>query len=284
MTITKRPFVCHVGCVIISALLSLPASSSANILNFLFGRPELETITVTDMYPASALRRTPTPGNPVYYAAVSGGYRDLGVSKPGEKVVPRKMVTDTMLKVLAKQGYLPVAAGRHPDIVLVWHWGTFNAQIFRTGERAFYQNRSQLVRFMGGDKVGLNGQANAFSTELLMPGSFVFGYDAQRIYDVAGDDLYIAVITAYDANSKDAKDPIRLWSTRVATPSRGFYLDEALPNMMAMAAPFIGRDTPKPVWIGATDKFRPEIKLGDTKLVDYIQSSANSVVDVGASK
>ncbi|MEO7599856.1 MAG: hypothetical protein ABIV50_13045 [Opitutus sp.] len=284
---TLRRLLCQSGCSLICGLLLAPQISRAGFRDFFFPKTELETVTVTDMSPTGSLRRTPTAANPVYYAAVSGGYRSLGAPKPGEKPVARGAVTDTMMKVLAKRGYLPASAGQRVDLVLVWTWGTLNAARYVDPQRGYtvVQNRQTLMRFMGSDKLGMgNTRDQTFSGQFLIPGLVYYGNDQQRLYDTASEDLYIAVITAYDPTSKDPKNPIKLWTTRVACPSRGFWLDEALPGMLAIAGPFIGRDTEKPVWVRATDKFRPDIQLGDTKLVEYLESKSQSVVAVGVTK
>lgn len=38
---------------------------------------------------------------------------------------------------------------------------------------------------------------------------------------------------------------------------------ETLPTMIEIATPHIGRETPTPVWIAATDKYKANVKIGD---------------------
>src|SRR5438445_70101 len=83
------------------------ATARAGVLDWLFPKHEVEVIAVTDMTPAGALRRPVTPANPVYYQAVSAGYRDFGGIIAGDKIPPKDAVMKTIAKVLAKKGYLP---------------------------------------------------------------------------------------------------------------------------------------------------------------------------------
>lgn len=275
-----------VGSVALCGIVFKPVVATAGILDILFPSHELEAITVTDMTPAGALRRSASPAQPIYYAAVSGGFHRLGGAKAGEKPVAREFVTQTMVKVLAKQGYLPARPDQMPDIVLVWSWGTFNTMELTSsdGSITLQVNRRALMRFMGGDKLGLTSRTDdAFPELSLAPGLIVLGADAQRIYDTASDDLYIATISAYDPHVKDGKHAVLLWNTRISCPARGFWLPEAMPAMLAIAGPNIGRETARPVWVRATEKFKPEVTLGDTKVVEYLQHTPPTVVEIGPS-
>ncbi len=59
--------------------------------------------------------------------------------------------------------------------------------------------------------------------------------------------------------------------TRIAAPSLGFELGEVLPAMLAIGGPVFGRDTPKPVWVNADDRFKPNVTLGELKLIEYLK-------------
>src|SRR5688500_18985330 len=84
-------------------VLVLSTTASASILDWIFPKHEVQVIAVTDTTPVGALRRPASPANPVYYAAVSAGYRDFGGIIAGEKIPPKEDVIKTITKVLAKQ-------------------------------------------------------------------------------------------------------------------------------------------------------------------------------------
>ena len=252
----------------------------------LFGPKDLETVTVTDLTPAGKLLRQPSPDHPLFYAAISGGYHDLGGLKGGEKPIARQSVDQTMIKILAKQGYLPVAPGQRPDVILAWKWGTLNIYIFQDGSGLTFRraNEGQLLRFLGGDKHGLISRyGDPFPEQTLAPGLFPISGDAQTLIDTSKEDLYVAVISAYAVTLRDAKHAELLWNTRISAPARGFWLPEALPAMLAIATPYVGRETTKPVWIRATDKFKPDIHLGDLRMVEYLEKTPATVVVAGPS-
>ena len=271
-------------CVIFCGLALAPVLSSAGILDYLLPRNDLEAITVTDMTPAGSLRRSPTPQQPVYFLAISNGYMDLGGIKAGERPVSREVVDKTVLLALAKQGYLPATTEHEPEIALVWVWGTLNAKASPLNIGSTPLNHGQLVRFLGGEKLGFASRQNDFFPELSLPMGLLPGGDLGRLLDVAKDDLYIAVICAFDLEMSPTKEPVMLWHTRISSPARGFWLPDALPAMLAIASPYIGRETTKPVWVQATEKFRPDIQLGDPKLVEYIERNDPPVIQNGPSR
>ncbi len=261
------------------------AASVGDLIDSLFPRAELQAITVTDFTPAGRQRRLPSPAAPVYYVAISTGYRDFGGIMAGEHMISRQIVNETMLKVLAKQGYLPAAPNQLPDLVLVWTWGTLNTERLNYYPGIQPQiNDRQILRFLGGDKLGLTTRyADPFPELALAPGLIHEGGEASRFREAASDDYFIAVIAAYDFQPRDPQHSQMLWNTRISCPSRGFWLPEAFPGMLAIATPYIGRETAKPVWIRATEQFKPEVRFGDLKVVEHLENNKTAVVDAGRS-
>jgi len=271
-------------------LLTLPlfcgilSSASAGILDFLLPKHDINVITVSDTTPVGALLRQPSLEHPVYYAAVSAGYHDLGGIVAGEKIPAPDQIVKTITQVLAQRGYLPATQSHPPALLIVWMWGTMNAERFYDGSASVSDgaqiNRRQLLRFMGAYKVGLvSKDPHHIDTDELMPGLFSHGAEADALADAATDDLFVAALSAYDFGAASRKQKVLLWTTKISCPSRGLRLADALPVMLAVAAPNIGRETPKPVWVSAAEKFKPEVKIGDPQVVEYLGSKNLPIVD-----
>ena len=260
-----------------------PTASAGTILDLLRLLPtnQLEVVTVTDTTRNGALLRPATPANPVFYVAVSAGCHDLGGLILGDKLPTTQEVTDTITKVLAKQGYLPATDLHPPTLLLLWTWGTMNRETNNDLDYGGMQiNRGQMLHFLGGYKVGLGGRTpNTLQEDLLQPGLFAARNDAQMLYDLAGNNLYIAVIAAYDYQALVRKESKLLWKTKIGCPSRGHWMPELLPSMLAIAGPNIGRETAKPVVITATDKFKPDVEIGNPTVVEYLGSGNLPVID-----
>jgi hypothetical protein len=264
------------------ASLLAPAPARAGVLDFLFGKRDIEVITITDMSPEGRLHRRPTPEKPVYYVAVSVGFRDLGGVVGGEKPPPPEEVVRTLTKVLAKQGYLPASdTSPQASLVLMLAWGTLNADLeygMDPDAPPRQRNRQQILKFLGGYKMGFSARDFDPLTPSLGGLNFL-DFDSRALYDISSEDFYVAVIAAYDAAAMMRKEKKLLWTTRVSCPSRGFWLPDVLPTMMAISGPNIGREMNRPAWVNASDKYKPDVQIGDPVLVEYLDKNAPAVVD-----
>jgi hypothetical protein len=267
------------------ALVVAAAPASAGILDWLLPKHDIQVITVTDTTPVGMLRRQVTPENPVYYVAVSAGFRDFGGIVAGEKEPKKEEVFRTMGKVLAKQGYLPATDKHPPTLLLLWTWGTMNTDrmySFNPDDTEGRQiNRRQLLRFMGAYKLGLiSKEPSAFMDDTMMAGVLFRDADQELIDDLSTEDLYVAAIAAYDFSAATRKEKVLLWTTKISCPSRGLAMPETLPVMLALAGPNIGKETPKPVAVKATEKFKGEVKIGDPTVVEFLENNKIPVAEI----
>jgi hypothetical protein len=257
------------------------------VLDWIFPKRDVQVIAVTDTTPAGALRRPVSAANPVYYAAVSAGYREFGGIIAGEKIPAKDEVLKTIARVLAKQGYLPSNDDKPPSLLLVWAWGTMNTDrmySFNPDDTEGRQiNRNQLLRFLGAYKLGLiTKEPDPFRQDLMLPGALFRDADSEMISDLATEDLYVAAISAYDYAAATRQQKTLLWMTKISCPSRGLALPETLPAMLALAGPYFGRETAKPVSVKATEQFKTEVKIGDPTLVEFIDNNPLPVIEAEA--
>lgn len=266
-TISLRRFV--LAGLLLATPLVAPAGS---LLEFLLGRRDIEVITNTEVTPAGRKLPPPHPAAPQYYIAINGGYQDLGSIVAGITAPPPQEVVKLISAELANRGYLPATEKTPPPtLALFFVWGTLNADdeinvnpdaIPGTG------NRAKILRFLGGEKVG-------FGDSLLDPltapatGLTLLSADSRDLLEAATEDFYITVVSAYDFASVVQKKRQLLWMTRIATFGRGFDLPDVLPAMIAIGGAEFGRETSKPVWIRASEKYQPDIKLGELQVVDH---------------
>lgn len=268
----------------------MPLTLCGSIIDNLLGRRDLEVITVTDMTPEGRQRPAPGPGHPEYYLIVNLGYHDRGGMIGRVREPPPDEAVRLISGELAKQGYLPATPDSPaPSLVLVFAWGTLNADfsvrgsIERSSDRRppGQRNHKQILRFLGGEKLGLTDDhlEPAFSHAY---GRWTLDRDARAIADIAGENFFIAVVTAYTIEGIRQQPLQHLWITRIACPSLGLSLPDVLPTMLALAGPNFGRETARPVWSRATEKYRPEVLLGEPRLVEYLKSAPLPVVNPSA--
>lgn len=264
-------------------LATTPILAPASLWDLIRGHRDLEVITVTDVPPGSDIPAQASPDQPQYYIAASLGFRDLGGSMGGITPPPAAEVLRLISAELAKQGYLPATTrSAPPSLLLVYTWGTLNSDEF-SGPNPdlppIQRNHGQIVRFLGGRKLGISDD---YFHPLLQPvlGLQIYDYAAKTLLEVAREDFYVIVVSAYDLESalqKKHRPPV--WTTRIAAPSLGFRMADVVPAMLAIAGPQFGRETPRPVWINASDKFKPNVTFGELKLVEYLQNDPLPVTD-----
>ena len=262
-----------------------PAAAAAGVLDWLFPRPELRVVTVTDTTPVGALRRPVSPAQPAYYVAVSAGFRDFGGIVAGEKAPAKEEVFRAMARVLARQGYLPASAEHPPSLLLLWTWGTMNTDRIYSANpddtEGRQVNRNQLLRFMGAYKLGLVAREPGVGVfDPGLPGALFRDADQEVLSDLATEDLYVAAIAAYDHAAAVRSQKVLLWTTKISAPSRGHAFAEILPSMLALAGPQVGRETARPVVVTAGERFKAEVKIGDPTVVEGGEPPAVSVTEV----
>ena len=277
----------HLGAWLLLAVVAISASASASVLDWIFPKHEVQVIAVTDTTPVGALRRPVSAANPVYYTAISAGYRDFGGIIAGEKVPPKEEMVKTIAKVLAKQGYLPATTEHAPTLLLIWTWGTMNTDRMYSGSAddvdGVQINRNQLLRFMGAYKLGLiTKEPDPFRQDLMLPGAWIRDADGEMISTLATEDLYVAAISAYDYAGAMRQEKTLLWMTKISCPSRGLAMKDTLPAMLALAGPHIGRETVKPVSVKASEQFKAEVKIGDPTVVEFIENNPLPVIEASA--
>lgn len=260
--------------------------SARGLLDLLLGRHDLDVITVTDTTPAGKRLAAPSKEHPQYYIAVSLGFRDLGAPIGGIKEPPSQDALRLITTELAKQGYLPATnKSPAPTLVIAYTWGTLNADLDESDPDSpgIVRNRGQILGFLGGRKVGFDN--NTFDP-LTAPiaGLQTLNYDASQLMDVSHEDFYIIAVSAYDYAAMRQKKKVLLWMTRIAAPSLGLDLGESMSAMLAIAGPHLGRETDHPVWTSASDKFKPNVKLGDIQVIEYLNKSPVQVIDRSENK
>lgn len=128
------------------------------------------------------------------------------------------------------------------------------------------------MKFPSGYKMGCF--ARDFDPATAVIGLKIHDFDSPAFYELAEEDCFVAVIPACDLKAFQAKQKKLLWMTRISPPSTGFAMKEVFPAMLAIAVPNLGREIERPGWIDASDKYKPEVKLGETKVLGVVEDKA----------
>jgi hypothetical protein len=217
-----------------------------------FFRESPDVVVNTDVIDHNA--PTPTPGKPVYYLAVSAGYRDLGWSMAGQKMPESIDVLRMVTKILEDQGYRIAPSGQTPGIIILYSWGTFYPNPDPNTPKTYV---AEIMKFLGSYKANAAyGPPNIFHPEIADLAALV------------PQGIYIMTFSAFDFASAQKGVARLLWKTNVSNSTRGFYLPEILPTMLTVAAPLIGKETKHPVWINPGKHYQPRIEIGPLKVIE----------------
>lgn len=214
-----------------------------------------DVIVATDTTPTGRKLTPPSPEHPVYYLGQSLGCR-IG-SIPGDRLPPDKEMNRFIADVLAKQGYLGATSGVHePTLYLVVQWGQLDP--IRGDHLWFlgYDSRQDIAApifpgLLGAEVWRRNNRSRTIET----------------ILDYASGPIYGIIVTAFEYHLASTPKPIICWQTRIALPTNGKSMAEALPAMVLAAGPSIGRDSDKPVLRDVDDARRGRVELGQLKVL-----------------
>jgi hypothetical protein len=219
-----------------------------------FFHDDPDVVANTDVFDHNA--PNPAPGKPVYYLAVSAGFRDFGWTMPGEKAPESTGVLKMVTKILDGQGYKLAPAGQAPAIIIVYSWGT----LYRNPDPHVPWSRSfvpEMLHFLGTYKASVvPGGPNMFQPALEDLGALVT------------HGIYVMKFSAFDFAMAQKGVAKPLWTTNISNSTRGFYLPEILPTMLTVAAPMIGRETRHPVWIHVGEHYKPSVEIGPLKVIE----------------
>ena len=234
------------------------------------GSRDISVITVTDFTPAGHALPDVSPAHPAYFEALILGYNDWGRSIAGESVPAKKKMIQLILKVLSDRGYLPANAAHPPSLILAMAWGSMN------------HKPGISLHFMGGDKLDLMWELDPYIGGLLDPRVLTRGMRsglADMIMQSASSDLYVLSIQAFDEVEAQHGRSVRLWHTKVSCPATGLEMDRSLYKMVRLAAPIIGRDTPRPILVTAPER-TTKVEIGELKVIETIDLSRLPVTDI----
>ena len=216
-------------------------------------------LTVTDFTSEGRKRPQPTPQNPIYYEAISFGSRNFQGLHGDPAPNPRAMV-NLIVSALEKNGYLQAKEKGQATIFLSISWGYSRANL-------------GTLRFLGGDKMDLMWELE--SLPMISPNVLRRGMrsrEAEMIMEAAMDDLYIASIKAFDLLEIDQGREVPLWHTRIACSATGVSMKSSIPVMIIAAAPMIGRDLDKPVWVKTDEIRKGNVEIGEALSLEYLEA------------
>ena len=223
----------------VAALLPVPATRAGS----------MDMIAVAEQTNKGAMVAPPTADNPACYVAYDGGYIEAGDPIAGEKPPTAAAIGQTLRQVLAAQGYKPATAMASPSLLLVYHWGSINKDTIAIPRlNKLKPNLRARIYLAGSTREAATLENFLLSRKSApIPNDWapVPGFLTARIEDVlnvANDDRYFVIVSAYDYTAISRHEPALLWRVKLSARSVSSYMEEVLPSLISGGAPFFGRN------------------------------------------
>ncbi|HZP59167.1 MAG TPA: hypothetical protein VFB27_02505 [Opitutaceae bacterium] len=240
-----------------------PAEDSFRLSDFLprglQSNPRLNLSLITEVTAAGKKLTPPDRNHPVYYIAVDGGMDEAGNVIAGEQPPSTEQWRKVMIASLAGSGYLPASALHPPTLVVHCRYGSFNQIKPANGgslDDPSTENNVQLdpqqfrnlvykAALVGGEKFSVD-LIRAMSTNTL---SFfrMQGAHTDTLVNLAFDNLYYVIASAYDYDAATRGQKVLLWRTKIATDSYGMMMEDVVPTLTIDAREYFGHPTDGPV-------------------------------------
>lgn len=274
---------------------------SALIPRLLKSDPQLTFTAMTEFTAEGRQWRAVSPDAPAYYV-----FHALGAQSKGEPVketaLGQRELEPLLMRALAKNGFLAAREGHSPELAVIYMWGShysYDPDEPGVSEDAIVRNILDRAALVGGKKFAaqlarayrdtedilwssppaLEGPVNeagfgpvgiASSMAQLnsrMSPLHLFANNHQALFDQARGDCYFVVASFYDHALLAKNAAILLWRTRLTVTARGVSQLQALPSLVAAAAPYLGKETPDPIVMKARAIRAGNVEIGTPILV-----------------
>jgi hypothetical protein len=265
--------------------------------------PRLDMTVVSETTPEGKKRPTASPQKPQYFALHSGGQIVKGDESAG-KSLPAAEVEKLLVGAMAENGYLPSSEAHPPSLLIVYYWGMhgilrpetaeispdlllrnifdraalvggekFRNQLVALSRRVAASNDATarpLGRGSDPDSVDLGAAAGATTANALADPAKQFTLDSRNdfLLNQATDDCFYVVASAFDYASIATPTKQLLWRTRMTVSARGISQTDGLPTLIAVAAPYFGKDMPEAAILSKRSLREGTVEVGVPKVVE----------------
>lgn len=243
------------GLVVVCAGMMCTPGAHAGKPFSLFSAPTGDVVIVTDITEAGKAFEAPSKEAPMHCLALNFGC-SFGSTLGDDLPDPAEMGA-FLGKLLAEQGYQGSDENNPPQLLITLQWGTIQS---RTG---------YALAFLGADKVGLDKELGVLRQyERSIVPEAAQNPAAFKIRHMAEEDLYVATVCGFDFEAYQAGRAEMLWKTRIACSVTGLSMAKALPEIVTLAAPAIGRETKGVIVTNPADKREGRVRFGELEVVE----------------
>lgn len=216
--------------------------------------PKIDVNIVGEVFPATPAYTAPTPTAPAYYVLHDAGYVEIGDPVGGDKTPAPQEITRALARYLPSSNFLPATTGHSPSLLLVTHWGALRDD---TNEISppfeIRQSLRARIRLVSTPEIAQRIERDL--TDRLYRGNARLNFAwprtlsnlEQDTLDIARDDHYFVVVTAYDYQAATQKKIVPVWRLKLSTYDRRTSMPDALPALIRHGRAYFGQSTAEPI-------------------------------------
>ena len=271
--------------------------------------PMVDQTVITEMTDEGRKRPPASAAKPVYYLAEIAGRRNAGEGADESRPPETAEVTSSLQRALAVNGFLPSSPEHAPALLLVVFWGAHSNLDAGSGELDIagtldpdHRHLLERAALVGGTKFAeefrealrkqdeaiVSQQAIAASEARLGESAHFGGIliehgpvrqftdrneKTRALFNALGERYYV-VASAYDYAEATRGHRRLLWRSKMTVTAESIAMREALPGLIANAAPFLGADMSEAATMFRHLRRDPKVQLGPLDVQGYQEPAA----------
>jgi hypothetical protein len=201
---------------------------------------------------AETAKDAPAPAAPLTYSAMDGGYIEAGNPIVGDTPPTADRVRQALYDGLKSQGFEANRAS--PSVLLTYFWGVLRPD--REQIRLTYGVKSNLtarIRLVSTEQLGaevvnhilFRQKADGSNMDASSPPILVG--PTETVVQLARRARIFVIVSAFDFQKlSQEKDVKPLWSVKLSAQETSGDMDEVIPSLIAMGAPYFGKNIQDP--------------------------------------
>lgn len=208
---------------------------------------------------AETAKDAPQPqSSPVTYSAIDGGFIEAGNPEAGDTPPTADRVRQALYDALKVQGFDANRAS--PSVLLTYYWGVLRPD--REEIRLQYGVKSNLnarIKLVSTEELGAEvenhilGRQKADGTDMNASSPVLLVGPTETVAQNARHARIFIIVSAFDYASLAQQHQVRpLWRVKLSAQETSGDMDQVIPSLVSMGAPFFGKNLGEPKIVQAT--------------------------------
>jgi hypothetical protein len=237
-------------------LTALLVAGSTPMVNASLFSDNFEMLVVAET--AKDAPQAQAPAAPFTYSAIDGGYIEAGDPIVGDTPPTADRVRQALYDAMRAQGF--EANRTSPSVLLTYYWGVLRPD--RQEIRMPYGIKSNLnarLRLVSTEELGsevenhILGRQKADGTNMNAASPPILVGPTESVVQNARRPRIFIIVSAFDYAALAQQHAVKpLWRVKLSAQETSGDMDQVIPSLIAMGAPFFGKNIQEPRIVQAT--------------------------------